>query len=147
MIKEFQRENRFLSNFYPAYISNSDGIVFRTVEHYYQASKAVHECDFERIRTARSPSMAKRYGRLVEIRLGWENIKLQVMITGVGLKFMQNAELRDMLLATGTQYLQEGNRWGDTFWGFDLGLGVGQNKLGRILMALREYLGERYLHD
>ncbi len=36
--------------------------------------------------------------------------------------------------------LQEGNRWGDTFWGVDLRTGKGENKLGKILMRVRKEL-------
>ena len=53
-------------------------------------------------------------------------------------KFEQNPQLREMLLATGDAYLEEGNTWGDRTWGTVNG--VGANNLGRILMDVREGL-------
>jgi len=47
-------------------------------------------------------------------------------------------ELQDMLLATGQQELEEGNWWGDDFWGKCTK--NGQNKLGIILMLVRDEL-------
>lgn len=43
--------------------------------------------------------------------------------------------LSEMLEATGDAELIEGNHWGDTFWG--VCNGVGQNNLGKLLMAIR----------
>ena len=43
--------------------------------------------------------------------------------------------LRSLLLATGDAELIEGNWWHDQFWG--VCNGVGQNQLGKILMAIR----------
>ena len=51
---------------------------------------------------------------------------------------MQNAELRIKLLETGNEHLEEGNTWGDRIWGTVNG--VGQNRLGKILMRVREEL-------
>jgi predicted NAD-dependent protein-ADP-ribosyltransferase YbiA (DUF1768 family) len=50
-------------------------------------------------------------------------------------KFTHNAELRSALIATGDAYLEEGNDWGDRVWG--VYQGVGENRLGRILMKVR----------
>jgi predicted NAD-dependent protein-ADP-ribosyltransferase YbiA (DUF1768 family) len=43
--------------------------------------------------------------------------------------------LRNKLLQTEDWLLVEGNAWNDTFWGQCRG--VGENNLGRILMAIR----------
>ena len=53
-------------------------------------------------------------------------------------KFICNPKLIDKLVATGDAILQEGNTWGDTFWGIDLRTGKGENWLGRLLMLARE---------
>lgn len=53
-------------------------------------------------------------------------------------KFSQNEELRDRLLATGDEYLEEGNTWGDRIWGTVNG--ICENRLGKILMRVREEL-------
>jgi predicted NAD-dependent protein-ADP-ribosyltransferase YbiA (DUF1768 family) len=56
------------------------------------------------------------------------------------LKFSQEP-YRTLLLNTGNILIQEGNRWGDTFWGVDLNTNVGENKLGLLIMQIREQLG------
>lgn len=53
-------------------------------------------------------------------------------------KFSQNEELRNRLLATGDEQLEEGNTWGDRIWGTVNG--IGENRLGNILMRVREEL-------
>ncbi len=55
-------------------------------------------------------------------------------------KFTRNPQLREMLLATGDKYLEETNHWGDKYWGVDYKTGVGFNKLGVILMDVRDRL-------
>ena len=49
-------------------------------------------------------------------------------------------QLAEQLLATGDKLLVEGNRRGDTCWGVDVRTGQGENRLGRILMKVREEL-------
>ena len=44
------------------------------------------------------------------------------------------------LLATGDAVLQQGNTWGDRYWGKDLRTGEGENHLGRLLMERRDLL-------
>lgn len=53
-------------------------------------------------------------------------------------KFSNSPELAKMLLETGDAVLEEGNDWGDTFWG--ICDGKGENHLGKILMHTREKL-------
>lgn len=53
-------------------------------------------------------------------------------------KFKRNPLLMKELIATGTEELVEGNTWGDKIWGkVD---GIGENRLGKILMNVREEL-------
>jgi len=54
----------------------------------------------------------------------------------VAAKFRQEP-YRSKLIATGDQLIQEGNTWGDTYWGVDLETGEGENNLGKIIMTLR----------
>lgn len=53
-------------------------------------------------------------------------------------KFSQNTELKKRLLSTGNENLEEGNTWGDKIWGTVHG--IGENRLGKILMRIREEL-------
>jgi predicted NAD-dependent protein-ADP-ribosyltransferase YbiA (DUF1768 family) len=47
-------------------------------------------------------------------------------------------EFGDRLLETGNLYIEETNTWNDTYWG--VCGGKGRNKLGKILMVIREDL-------
>ena len=135
MIKEFQKEYRFLSNFWPC---NIYGYGRTTVEHCYQASKCKNSADFNKIMSARSPGEAKKLGKKVEIRENFEEEKRNIMLQFLRSKFSDlNPELKEKLLATGEEELQEGNYWGDTFWGIDLRTGKGNNLLGKLLMQIR----------
>ena len=62
----------------------------------------------------------------------------------VYMKFKQNADLANKLLATGDSELIEGNRWHDNVWG-DCECSrcinrPGRNLLGKALMEVREVL-------
>jgi len=134
MIQEFQGDHRFLSNFWPTLVC-FDGEVYPTAEHAYQAAKCRNKTDCTKIRDARTPAQAKRFGRLVPIRADWESIKEEVMETVVQEKFRANSFLQQKLLETKDQELIEGNWWGDRYWG--VCRGMGKNRLGIILMRVR----------
>jgi len=112
--------------------------VYPTVEHAYQASKCLYLGDAHTIIRARTPGEAKRLGRRVKMVANWDNIKDHYMLGFVRAKFVQNPDLAAKLIATGDEELVEGNTWGDTYWG--VCRGVGQNKLGKILMQVRQEL-------
>lgn len=143
MIKNFEGEYAFLSNFYfsPMIIDN---VVYTTNEHFFQAMKSLNPKERQAITLAPTPGKAKRLGRKVSLRKDWEDIKEEVMLIGLRHKF-SNPELRRKLLATGNQYLEEGNHWCDNFWGVcDCGTcgGQGKNRLGKLLMQVREELAD-----
>ena len=83
-----------------------------------------------------SPSSAKALGRRVPLRSDWEEVKDFIMEAVCYAKFTQNEGLKEKLIATGDAKLVEGNTWNDIYWG--MCKGKGQNKLGEILMKLRE---------
>lgn len=89
------------------------------------------------IANASTPGLAKKMGRSVSLRPDWEDIKDDVMLEGLYRKFADD-ELAEWLLDTGDEELIEGNWWGDRYWG--VCNGVGQNKLGKLLMKVREEL-------
>jgi len=136
-IKSFVGEVRFLSNFHESRII-FDGIEFPTVEHAFQAAKTLDFPDRVTISQLDSPGKAKRIGRQVALRPDWEEIKEQIMLELIILKFVTHRRLKEQLLATGTAELIEGNSWGDTHWG--VCKGVGRNELGKILMLVRDQL-------
>lgn len=134
-IEAFDREFHFLSNFYPAPIEYR-GRRWWTTEAAYQAMKTHDEEEQNRIQMERRAAVAKRLGKTVTMRDDWDEIKVDIMREIVQAKFDQHEHLREMLLATEDAILEEGNHWGDTFWGVCRGKGL--NMLGKILMDLRE---------
>jgi ribA/ribD-fused uncharacterized protein len=138
MIDRFDGEFEFLSNFYPSEVLSP------TLEHHFQASKVVNLDWFCEIREAETPGKAKRLGRQAPLRSNWNQIKDKVMLDLVRKKFTQ-PNLRQLLLATGTETLVEGNTWHDNYWGACIMQyrhkpcwdEIRQNKLGHILMRVR----------
>lgn len=140
-IVSFRGEFRFLSNFYPAEVE-IDGIVFPTAEHAFQAQKTLSERWRRYISHQSTPRLAKKIGRELELREDWEEVKVNVMLGTLAVKFGSHDDLGDLLLATERRQLVEGNVWGDTFWGCVQRKGgwVGENHLGRSLMTIRSLL-------
>lgn len=136
-IDSFHDQYRFLSNFYPAHVHaiwNDDKVLVGTVEHAFQAAKAMNRSDFDKICIAKSPGEAKRLGKRIVLRSAWEAVRLSVMESLLVEKF-NNPVLGKQLLATRDVELIEGNRWGDVYWG--VCKGVGENHLGKLLMKVR----------
>lgn len=136
MIDSFNKSYAFLSNFYPSAVV-MDGQLYPTVEHAFQAAKTLILEERYAIQSQPTPGKAKRMGRRVTLRPGWDSFKDDVMLKLLEVKF-SNPELRAMLLATGSERLVEGNNHGDTYWG--VCRGVGKNRLGELLMQVRAKL-------
>lgn len=136
-IETFSGDFHFLSNFHPAPLLFG-GILYRTSEHAYQASKSINDNTRINISTLSTPGKAKKYGKSVKLRSDWDEVKLEIMEAIVCAKFVQNPLLKEKLLATDDMELEEGNTWGDTYWG--ICNGEGQNHLGKILMKVRKDL-------
>ena len=134
MINEFRGPYYFLSNFYEAPVI-WNGITYKNNEAAFQSAKTINISVRETFATM-DPSTAKREGRRVVLRSDWEEVKYQIMYEICLAKFTQNKELRERLLATGNEYLEEGNTWGDRIWGTVKG--KGNNWLGKILMQVRK---------
>ena len=161
MIKFYGRTNeqyRFLSNFYPAEI-HIDWLVVPTTEHYYQAMKTLDPDEREAILNAPTPGKARRLGNKCTLRDDWdsvvgtealhklfsddngivvESVKDHLMCTALTCKFTQHPDLRDALLLTGSEELVEDSPT-DHYWGIGRD-GTGKNKLGRMLMLIRNSL-------
>lgn len=135
-IDSFKDEYFFLSNFYEAPVEY-DGLKYMNSEAAFQAQK----CEFPAKRREfqkLNPSKAKALGRKVTLREDWDEIKTTAMLEIVRNKFKQNKDLAKKLIETGDAYLEEGNWWGDKIWG--VCNGEGENRLGKILMQVREEL-------
>ena len=107
------------------------------VEWRFQASKTLDEEERAWVLSAISAGEAKRRGRKVTLRPDWEEVKEDVMIALLREKFA-DPDLAETLLATYPAELVEGNRWGDRYWG--VCRGVGENRLGVLLMQVRDEL-------
>jgi len=147
-----------------------DGQEWTSTEHYFQAQKFLPEDatqaqkDYaEVIRNAKTPSMTRILGKQkrvggykwktdlnpfieeankagVTMRPDWDQVKESVMRKAVTAKFTQNPSLRKVLLSTKDAILIEDSPW-DSEWGNGKN-GNGKNKLGKILMKVREKLKE-----
>ena len=136
MIDEFKEKYSFLSNFYIAPVAYN-GLTFQSSEAAYQAQKTLNEGQRRKF-TKLAPNKAKAKGRNVILRDDWEEVKDQIMYEICLAKFSQNKDLKEKLLNTGNEELIEGNTWHDTYWG--VCNRRGKNKLGKILMKVREVL-------
>lgn len=137
-IISFDGDERFLSNFWPCAVG-LDGDEYPSIEHAYQAAKAAKAEDRK---VFQSPQMtagqAKRAGRTLEIRADWEQVKVKVMRDLIQQKFKFGSFLGGKLSELWDWHIEEGNTWGDTFWG--VCRGRGENHLGKLLMQQAEFL-------
>jgi ribA/ribD-fused uncharacterized protein len=134
-----QGDHGAFSNFAP-YPIVLGGRRWPTSEHYFQAQKFAGTPREDVVRRASSPAEAARMGRdhKHRPRRDWDSARDGVMHAAVLAKFTQHAELRTMLLATGDARLVE-HTDSDDYWG-DGGDGSGRNRLGEILMRVRDAL-------
>lgn len=143
-IPNFKESHRFLSNFWWAKVK-LDGIIYPSTEHAYQAAKTLVPAERDKIRLAKSFNEAKHLGYSVTLRPNWDKMKNEIMFDLVLQKFRNYPLLRASLLQTGDAELIEGNTWHDIYWGVcncPDHKGVGENHLGKILMAARKHLRE-----
>lgn len=133
-INEFRGKYFFLSNFYNAPLTYN-GVNYLNSEAAFQAQKCIEEKDREQFSNLQ-PADAKSLGRKVQMRSDWNEVRDTIMFEIIKQKFIQNPELKEKLIETGDFFLEEGNTWGDRYWGTVNG--NGQNNLGKILMKVRE---------
>lgn len=141
MAIEFNSKSKAYSEFSNFHVSPFviDGIEWQTVEHYFQAQKFPDDPLQDSIRLAKTPGLAKKFGRTrsESFVVNWDQIKEDVMYTGLQAKFTQNPDLKDLLINTGDATLIEKSSW-DSYWG--IGKGNGKNRMGHLLMQLRDNL-------
>ena len=115
-----------------------------STEHFFQAQKYVGTPIAERIRKCRSAreafEMARKPQYQAWLRPDWhKRVKDDVMHLAVKEKFIQHRDLQKLLLGTGEREIIE-HTTNDSYWGDGGGWGRGQNKLGKILMQVRDEL-------
>jgi len=135
------------SNFSPHWVKLQEQ-VWSTAEHYYQAQKFVgtqYEFLYSAIQQAKSPEAAAALGRdpVHQVRLDWQQVKLQVMREAVLTKFLTHPDVQAILLSTEDEFIVEDSPK-DDYWGCGAN-GTGQNQLGKILMSVRQEI--RLMHS
>ncbi len=130
-------EYGFLSNFapYPIVIGTE---IWKTVEHYFQASKFLDYPTQLKIKNIESPMKAAAEGRRKSngLREDWDDVREQVMLKALNSKFLQHPKLRKQLILTNDNTLVE-HTGNDNYWA-DGGDGNGKNRLGVLLMEVRK---------
>lgn len=111
-----------------------------TSEHYFQAQKFADTEHEEAVRLCKTPRQAADTGRSrkLPLRKDWDGVKDAVMLEAVRAKFTQHDDLKATLLGTGDAALVE-HTPRDSYWG-DGGDGSGKNRLGELLMRVRDEL-------
>ena len=123
-----------------------EGKTFNSAEALVQWGKFPHLPVIQNeIRYAKTPFWSWKGGndRRKATRKDWEDVRDSVMKETLYLKFSQHTGLAESLLATGDHELVSEEP--DRYWGAGVD-GAGENRLGRVLMELRDYL-KRKLSD
>ncbi|KAH9932385.1 uncharacterized protein B0H18DRAFT_828582, partial [Fomitopsis serialis] len=134
------------------YAIHWDGRMYPTAEHLFQAHKFMPNLPdlAERIRLLpRSRDAVQEAGSLRGLqRADWFDVNIRVMDDVLGAKFAQHLSLRDMLLKTGSELVEDSpvrtqeprsRITASLIWGCGQD-GLGRNELGQALMRLRARL-------
>lgn len=141
-------EHGWLSNFHGCELLGPHGLVFHSVEAFFQAHKYIGRSDAKTL-MARfagpdvSPNKAKNMGGRrgipmtdAEVRAWFAGRRVQVMREALELKFAAGGELAQQLIDTGDKVLIEKLPiFADGFWGVKKAGGV--NMLGQLIMEVR----------
>jgi ribA/ribD-fused uncharacterized protein len=138
----FYREDDDFGEFsnFAKYPITIDGVDWYTSEHYFQAMKFTDYPAYqEQIRNTKTCTTIKRMGgtRKFKLRADWEHVKEDIMMTALRAKFTQHDELKQLLLSTGDKLLVE-HTANDVYWADGGGRGKGLNRLGALLVQLRD---------
>lgn len=136
------------SNFQPFEI-NYEGIVYPTVEHFYQAMKFDDHVSRRLIANRPTPGEAKTTAHQISgKRHDWDAVKVEIMRTALEWKFAEGTVYYEQLL-TFTQPIIEFNLWHDLFWGIcicEKCKGKGLNVLGKLLKEIRKKALKSYYY-
>lgn len=145
-IKFYNRDESYyeFTNFYRASVY-IDGQRWPTTEHYFQAQKFVGTPYVEVIRRLPTAREAFKLSRDPKVsrwrRSDWDTVKDDIMLKALRCKFTQHQSLREMLWKTGDKELIE-HTANDSYWADGGGKGKGMNKLGKLLMKVRDEIVE-----
>lgn len=121
---------------------DGNSYVFPSVEHYYQAMKFyASDKRFDIIRNLKNPDEARLITKTIEYKINrradFEENKFKIMEDGLRAKFMQNPNAATLLKSTGDAVLIKAC---PVCYKCGFGLGSGENRMGKILMQIREEL-------
>ena len=130
-----------LSEFPIKMVVDEQEYIFPTVEHYYQAMKFyANDSRFDVIIKLKNPDDARLLTKTNEYkvnrRIGFDDMKFDIMEKGLRAKFAQNKDAADLLLTTGDAILTKSC---EVCYKCGFGRG-GNNRLGKMLMQIREEL-------
>ena len=140
-IKFYSPQNEYgcFSNFsrHPIKI---EGKKYSTVEHYFQSQKFAGTKYESPIIKASTPAQAAKMGRDRKrpLRKDWESVKEDIMYKALQSKFYLHLQPKELLLSTGDATIIEDSPT-DYYWGCGA-KGTGKNRLGVLLMRLRDEL-------
>lgn len=134
-IREFRGRYAFLGSDWRADVE-FEGAFYPTAAHAIAAARTTDAAERRIIAAQVSAADARRRADAVQLRADWDRIKIDAMERIVRDKFTRHPILRERLRRTGDAYLENGNAEGDRLWG--VSSGVGENRLGIILMKVRD---------
>ena len=141
-IKGFTKDYHFLSNYYNHTIK-FDGLFYRNNIACFIAQMFESD-DTKKLFSKMLPGQAIRMAEMMRNprEKEWDDIKEDLMYKICYAKFSYATKLRDQLIDTGDAELINETKWDNKFWGTTDG--IGENRLGKILMRIREELKEKY---
>lgn len=138
-ITKFTGEYDFLDLMYPIKIL-WEGIEYPCVEAAFQASKS-DDLNTRKRFTAYTSQQIREKGSKLKPTPTWEESKERIMKELLLLKFQKGSVLARRLLETGNRVLVFGvKNKKNLFWGVDTYAWTGENKLGKLLMEVRDEL-------
>jgi ribA/ribD-fused uncharacterized protein len=139
MITRFRGQYGWLSNFADVLIER-DSITYSSVERAYMSAKSDSPEWKEYYRDeANYIGDIKRKSRHIQLILDWDNKREEVMFPLLFQKYTTEP-FYTKLISTDDMYISEGNYHGDKYWGVCLKSYEGDNRLGKMIMEIREYL-------
>jgi ribA/ribD-fused uncharacterized protein len=148
-------ENGCFSNWYPSVFCDKN-IIYYNMEQYMMYQKALLFDDMEiaaKILKNSNPMVCKKLGRQVKNfdPMLWSSKCAYIVTMGCLLKFNQNADIKQLILATNDYILVEASPY-DRIWGIGYSasdalkvdkIKWGQNLLGKCLMKVRDILNKQ----
>jgi ribA/ribD-fused uncharacterized protein len=131
------------SNFYNCPITY-DGITYHSTEAAFQSLKCKDYEDRKEF-SELTPNQSKKYGRKVDLREDWEDVKYDLMVDVLKSKFTQHPDIGEILKSTNDEeIIEDTTAWHDNIWG-DCQCPrcknkEGRNLLGKALMEVRDNL-------